>query len=211
MGYRGNSGQQFDDFSAGDLGGVATVTGSAALISSSSLSVGAVVTKLATVALTSSSSLVATGTTSSNAVIAAYGFETSGAVGLDSTGNGHTGTLVGDAVWSSPGHNSSGTFYNPGSAANGSGMTVPRAGMEPTDALTIMGWVQQLDTANNYKTLVANRGPVTLIPMQSTPTFLKQTSQPSPLLPPMEYLLLVMELRYLQMLLGITLVVRTMV
>ena len=90
-----------------------------------------------TLSATESSSIVEVST-----LLAAYGFESSGSTMLDSSGNGHTGTLTGSAAWQSPGHNSSGEIYNPSSPTDGSGMTVGRVGLEPTTAITVMGWVK---------------------------------------------------------------------
>lgn len=86
------------------------------------------------------------------ALLAEYSFDTNGAGTVaDLTGNGHTGTLVANGTWFSPGHNSNGCIYNPGARADGSGMTVPRTGLEPTTAVTVMCWLLQADTGQLYR------------------------------------------------------------
>ena len=90
------------------------------------------------------------------ALLAEYGFETdTSPTFTDLSGNGHTGTLAGSATWNATGHSSSGRITNPSGRSAGSGMTVPRSGLEPSTAVTVMCWVRLTANDGSYQVAVS--------------------------------------------------------
>lgn len=73
--------------------------------------------------------------------VAAYAFsEGSGTTTADDTGNGHTGSLVGNISFGT-GHTGGGVVTT-ASPADLTRVNIPRAGLEPSLNLTIMGWAK---------------------------------------------------------------------
>jgi hypothetical protein len=89
------------------------------------------------------------------APIAAYSFDAgTGSTVVDDTGNGHTGTLNGASAWMTSGGKTNASLTNGFGPVNGSGVSVPRAGLEPTTAFSVMGWVRAVGTYT-YKSLIS--------------------------------------------------------
>lgn len=88
------------------------------------------------------------------ALLAEYNCNTGSGTSLtDDSGNGHTGTLQVDMGWTTGGKNGGGldAGFGPNS---GSGVSIPRTGLEPTTALTVMGWFTNTNT-NTYRAAIS--------------------------------------------------------
>lgn len=86
--------------------------------------------------------------------LAAYSCNGSGTTLTDHSGNGHTGTLSGDVVFDANGKHG-GALYNGDYPDNGSGVSIPRSGLEPTNGLTIMAWVKNTVAIHDYRAAIA--------------------------------------------------------
>lgn len=88
-------------------------------------------------------------------LLAAYSCNAGSGTSLtDDSGNGHTGTLAGDVGWSAAGHSGGSLFTDHPAGANpadGSYVSVPRTGLEPTTAVTVECWAKLIAQDSGYR------------------------------------------------------------